>query len=182
MGSGSALPHARPQWRNQHHTRQPPVDEGSRMYAPPRRVRRQRPDAYHTARHERLRFARQRIGILRDGRYVAPTCSRHVGARKLQRQKPHLARVESLLRIPLNPHGSMGRPRHSAFQRRPIRRRYARPQRTATRSICHHQQRHHGDSLGNRSAPIRRRRGEKERPPAPRQNAHGRHGEQRGAL
>ena len=131
LGAGPAVPPALPQRRDQHHRRQ------REPHARPRPARhrrgRPRPRGAVPPRH---RPRRQRLGHARRGRRAAharraPPQPRdgHARARGVggdPRPRPRGAR---LLRVPLRPHGAVGRPRRRDLHRR---RRASAPRSTAT--------------------------------------------------
>ena len=77
--------------------------------------------------------------------------------RGLRRPRRPLRRAEGLLRLPLVPHGAVGRPGRGRLHRRPRRRRHARPQRPAPGPLGRDEGRPRHPRLGDGDA--RRRAG-----------------------
>ena len=151
MEPGATLPADRPQRRDQHHPRQPPLDGDARGGAPSRicRANRRRTGSDHPAGDERQRLVRQCAGVLPAERHVAAPRAGDARSGEFQREEPALEKAQELLRIPLDLHGAVGRSGGDHLLRRTLRGRHARPQRTASGTLPDHARRTDGHRLGD---------------------------------
>ena len=106
--------------------------------------RHQRTASHHPAEHERQRLAGQRTGVPCHVRPQPTACHGNARTGILQRKEPHQRRPQGLLRIPLYPHGTLGRTCRTTLQRRTLCGWYVGSQRSASRTLPYYAQRHHG--------------------------------------
>ena len=76
--------------------------------------------SHHPAEHERQRLAGQRTGVPCHVRPQPTACHGNARTGILQRKEPHQRRPQGLLRIPLYPHGTLGRTCRTTLQRRTL--------------------------------------------------------------
>jgi hypothetical protein len=151
VGARAALPHARPQRRDQHGARQRCLDERARAALRRGGVRGGRAPhhAHHRARRLRLRSARQRGGAAPPRRSLAPARDDDAGAGGLAERPADVAEEAGVLRVPLLPGRAVGRPRRPRLHRRQAHRRHPRSQRPPPRALDRHEGRHGRARVGD---------------------------------
>ena len=178
MAALTALPHARPQWRDQYPPRQCQLDARPRGRTPIRWLghRYRTPQADHPARRLGLRGVGQRRRSPRHVRPLDPARHDHARAAGLALGQAHAAGAPGVLRLPPLHQRAVGRSRRALLQRRHHRRRLPRPQRPAPRALQADRRRHLHHRLRSRHHPLRRRAHRRKGPPRSRRNDRHRHG------
>ena len=144
LAARSALPHARPQRRDQHRHRQPPLDAGEGSGAGARAARRD------LARRLRLGLAGQRARAPGPARLGGERGAHEPGARRLGGARRHRGAGAGLLPLSVDPVRALGRPRRPGLQRRRRGRGGPRPQRPPTAALAADSPGDGGRCLGGR--------------------------------
>ncbi len=152
VAAGAPVPLHRAQRRDQHAARQPQLDEGARgalPLGPPRRRPREGLPG-HARGAVRLRHVRQRAGVPRDERPLAPARDPHDDPGAVAEPRIHEPRAAGVLRVPRVADGALGRPRLHRVHRRHGHRRGAGPQRTAPVALLRDEGRPRRHGVGGR--------------------------------
>ena len=171
-----AVPHDRPQRRDQHRAGQPQLDARP---AEPARIRAARRPPAAVPHRER---GCERFGLVRRGRRTAhprrpvPSPRDHDdGAGGVGEPGRHRPDPAGVLRVPFDAHGAVGRAGGAGLHRRNARRRDARPQRPPSRPVPGHRRRSRGARQRDRRARLPGRPHRAQGTSASREDVPGRH-------
>ncbi|MNO92757.1 hypothetical protein D3C76_843390 [compost metagenome] len=176
MAAGPAVPPAGAQRRDQHHHRQPQLGPGT-----PQQVhQRSDPGSGRTRpagqpRRFRLLQHGQHAGTDGHRRHGPVPRPAHDHSAGLAERRDHGRRPARVLRIQLAAHGAVGRPGGRGADRWSLRRLPARPQRSASGALGHHQERLHHPRLGNRRVGLQAGRRHRQGPRRPGPDPRGGH-------
>ena len=133
LAAGPAVPHDRPQRRDQHaaRQRQPAAGHEKTMACPAAGRGPVRAVSDRRAGRQRLGLLRQRAGAAGPRRPLRPARPDDDDPRGVRPAVSHQHRQAGVLRVPRGDHGAVGRPGGDGLHRRPAGRRHAGPQRAA---------------------------------------------------